>query len=149
MTQSPWVHDHPPLPSSDSALSSYTLSAYEFSLDAEENLQELSIVRRWLAVLCIPSASICVTCASSMMRRDGSLLDEGAELICCDMCIYGRHLGTSRGETILSEQGSCYPRRQPLRAGLWPRTSRCGPNVRNRRAQGRLSPLTSHNSAHV
>jgi hypothetical protein len=33
-----------------------------------ENPQELSLVRRWLAVICISTASICVTCASSMVR---------------------------------------------------------------------------------
>ena len=76
----------PPPPSPESATTSYAASAYEVSLDAEENPQELSLVRRWLAVLCISSASICVTCASSMVRRDcfssihsGRLLDEG----CC------------------------------------------------------------------
>ena len=47
---------------------------------------------RWLAVLCIYSASICVAPASSMVRHnfffsihDGILLDEGTVPICCDI----------------------------------------------------------------
>jgi len=87
----------------------------------EENPQELSLVCRWLAVLCIPSTSICVTCASSMARRDGSPLDEGAVMICCDMCICRQYLRNFCGKTIPGEQGSCHPRRQPLRVGPWPR----------------------------
>ena len=54
--------------------------------------QELSLVRRWLAVLCVPSMSICITCASPMVRRDGSSLEKGAMLICRDMCICRRYL---------------------------------------------------------
>ncbi|KAI0277126.1 MFS general substrate transporter [Russula aff. rugulosa BPL654] len=40
--------------------------SYEVFLDPGENPQELTLVRRWLAVICISTASICVTCASSM-----------------------------------------------------------------------------------
>ncbi|KAF8467594.1 MFS general substrate transporter [Russula ochroleuca] len=39
---------------------------YEVTLEPAENPQELSLVRRWLPVICISTASICVTCASSM-----------------------------------------------------------------------------------
>ncbi|KAI0283760.1 major facilitator superfamily domain-containing protein [Russula brevipes] len=54
-------HDRtPPEPASSGA------SSYEVLLDPAENPQELPLVRRWLAVICISSASICVTCASSM-----------------------------------------------------------------------------------
>ncbi len=41
---------------------------YEVVLEPAENPQELPLARRWLAVLCISTASICVTCASSMVR---------------------------------------------------------------------------------
>ncbi|KAH9967017.1 MFS general substrate transporter [Russula compacta] len=41
-------------------------SPYEVSLEPADDPQELSLVRRWLAVICISSASICVICASSM-----------------------------------------------------------------------------------
>lgn len=56
-------HDRPtpPLgPDSDRSPS------YEVFLEPAENPQELTLVRRWLAVICISTASICVTCASSM-----------------------------------------------------------------------------------
>ena len=44
------------------------VGTYEVSLEPEDNPQELPLARRWLAVLCISAASICVTCASSMVR---------------------------------------------------------------------------------
>lgn len=91
-------HKHHDLPPPPSSATPYAASVYEVSLDAEENPQELSLLRRWLAVLCISSASICVTCASSMVRHDyfssmhdGILLNEGAVSICCGMYIYRQH----------------------------------------------------------
>ncbi|KAH9053374.1 MFS general substrate transporter [Lactarius vividus] len=62
------------LPTEPSTPSSWTVSptatvhagTYEVFLEPEDNPQELPLVRRWLAVLCISTASICVTCASSM-----------------------------------------------------------------------------------
>jgi hypothetical protein len=42
--------------------------SYEVFLEPAENPQELTLVRRWLAVICISTTSICVTCASSMVR---------------------------------------------------------------------------------
>jgi hypothetical protein len=61
-------HHDPPPPSSSETTSLDTPSPYEVSLDAADNPQELPLVRRWLAVLCISTSSICVTCASSMVR---------------------------------------------------------------------------------
>jgi len=55
-------HHDPPPPSATPS----DANPYEVSLQPEENPQELPLVRRWLAVICISSASICVTCASSM-----------------------------------------------------------------------------------
>ena len=82
-------HDPPPPPpsSSESVTTPYAAKRLR-SLPRREggSAQELSLVRRWLAVLCISSASICVTCASSTVRCDGSL-DEDALLTSCDMCI--------------------------------------------------------------
>jgi hypothetical protein len=40
---------------------SFDASSYEVSLEPAENPRELSLVRRWLAVIYIASASICVT----------------------------------------------------------------------------------------
>ena len=62
-------HDRLP-PSSDvSVLSDSEESPpYEVLLEPTDNPQELPLVRRWLAVICISTASICVTCASSMVR---------------------------------------------------------------------------------
>ncbi len=57
-------HDQPPSSGADSDGS----PSYEVFLEPAENPQELSLVRRWLAVICISTASICVTCASSMVR---------------------------------------------------------------------------------
>ncbi|KAH9020531.1 MFS general substrate transporter [Lactarius deliciosus] len=62
------------LPVEPSTPSSWTVSptatvhagSYEVSLEPKDNPQELPLARRWLAVLCISTASICVTCASSM-----------------------------------------------------------------------------------
>ena len=96
-----WHKHHPPLPpSSDSAVGPYAASAYGVSLDAKENPQEVSLVRRWLAVLSIPRASICVTCAS-MVRCDESPLYEGAVLICCDIYVCRR-----RVQNFLRRDGS-------------------------------------------
>ncbi|KAI0301207.1 major facilitator superfamily domain-containing protein [Multifurca ochricompacta] len=53
-------HDSTESPSSSS------VSSYEVSLEPVDNPQELSLTRRWFAVICISSTSICVTCASSM-----------------------------------------------------------------------------------
>ena len=60
-------------PSLDSAAPSESGESppYEVLLEPAENPQELSFVRRWLAVICISTASICVTCASSMVRAFG------------------------------------------------------------------------------
>ncbi|KAI9451097.1 MFS general substrate transporter [Russula earlei] len=58
-------HHDPPPPSATPS----EAEPYEVSLEPKENPQELPLVRRWLAVMCISSASICVTCASSMVRR--------------------------------------------------------------------------------
>jgi hypothetical protein len=41
---------------------------YKTSLEPADDPQELPLARKWLAVLCISTASICVTCASSMVR---------------------------------------------------------------------------------
>ncbi|KAH9979929.1 major facilitator superfamily domain-containing protein [Lactifluus volemus] len=54
---------HDPTPPS---LTPSDANPYEVCLEPTENPQELSLVRRWLSVICISSASICVTCASSM-----------------------------------------------------------------------------------
>ena len=60
----------------DSAESSLTVlpaatlhaGTYEVSLEPADNPQELPLARRWLAVFCLSTASICVTCASYMVR---------------------------------------------------------------------------------
>jgi len=38
-------------------------------LDLEDNPQNLTLFRRWVAVLTISSAALCVTCASSIVSR--------------------------------------------------------------------------------
>ena len=62
-------HDDP-TESSLTVLPAATLHAgtYEVSLEPADNPQELPLARRWLAVFCLSTASICVTCASSMVR---------------------------------------------------------------------------------
>src|SRR6266436_2877080 len=59
-------HDRPTTPSL--GVDSDGSPSYEVFLEPAENPQELTLVRRWLAVICISTASICVTCASSMVR---------------------------------------------------------------------------------
>lgn len=49
-----------------SPMATFHAGTYEVSLEPAENPQELPLARRWLAVLCISTASVCVTCASSM-----------------------------------------------------------------------------------
>jgi hypothetical protein len=49
-------------------MATFHAGTYEVSLEPAENPQELPLARRWLAVLCISTASVCVTCASSMVR---------------------------------------------------------------------------------
>jgi hypothetical protein len=58
-------HDRPTPPLGADSDGSFS---YEVFLEPAENPQELTLVRRWLAVICISTASICVTCASSMVR---------------------------------------------------------------------------------
>lgn len=44
------------------------IDPYLVTLEAEDNPQCMSTLRRWVAVLVISSASLCVTCASSVVR---------------------------------------------------------------------------------
>ena len=67
----------PPYPIRRTADSSYAAIAYNVAIDTEESLQALSLARRWPVLLSTLSASICVACASSMVRCDRSLLSEG------------------------------------------------------------------------
>ena len=94
-------HDPPLPPSSESGLGGHLECYKRLPSLAQPQGESPSVilVGGWLAVLCISSVSICVTCASSVVRRDyfssihdGSHLDEGAVLICCDMCICRWHL---------------------------------------------------------
>ncbi|KAI9450430.1 major facilitator superfamily domain-containing protein [Lactarius psammicola] len=56
-TVSPTATLHAATPQADS---------YEVFLEPADNPQKLPLARRWLAVICIATAAICVTCASSM-----------------------------------------------------------------------------------
>jgi len=49
-------------------IATFHAGTYEVFLEPADNPQELPLARKWLAVLCISTASICVTCASSMVR---------------------------------------------------------------------------------
>ncbi|KAI0269965.1 MFS general substrate transporter [Gloeopeniophorella convolvens] len=80
-------HYHEPDGTVSPASTDASASTYEVILESTENPQELSLMRRWLAVLCISSASICVTCASSM-----AAFAEGA---------VARQFGVSKEVTIL------------------------------------------------
>lgn len=42
---------------------------YEVILDPQDDPQELSLIRRWLAVITISFSSLCVACASSAVRQ--------------------------------------------------------------------------------
>ena len=81
-------HEHhpppPPPPSSEYPLRCKRLRSFP------RRGGELSLVRWWLAGLCISTTSIHVPCASSTVRCDGNL-NEGAVLTCCDMCICRRN----------------------------------------------------------
>lgn len=44
------------------------IDSYLVTLESEDNPQCISTLRRWVAVLVISSASLCVTCASSVVR---------------------------------------------------------------------------------
>ncbi|THH05837.1 hypothetical protein EW146_g9793 [Bondarzewia mesenterica] len=49
----------------DSSLTDLPSMDYEVTLEPEDDPQQLPLFRRWLAVITISSASVCVTCASS------------------------------------------------------------------------------------
>lgn len=61
-------HKHHDRPTPPLGADSDGSPSYEVFLEPVENPQELTLVRRWLTVICISTASICVTCASSMVR---------------------------------------------------------------------------------
>jgi hypothetical protein len=61
-------HKHHDRPTPPLGADSDGSPSHEVFLEPAENPQELTLVRRWLAVICISTASICVTCASSMVR---------------------------------------------------------------------------------
>ncbi len=50
-----------------SRTASFHASNYEVVLERADDPQQLPLARRWLAVLCISTAAICITCASSMV----------------------------------------------------------------------------------
>lgn len=43
-------------------------SAFEVSLELSDDPQQRSLLRKWLTVLVISSAALCVACASSVVR---------------------------------------------------------------------------------
>lgn len=51
---------------------------YLVTLEPEDNPQNMSAPRRWVAVLVISSASLCVTCASSVVSKIVSRLSDQA-----------------------------------------------------------------------
>lgn len=116
--------------------------SYEVFLEPAENPQELSLVRRWLAVICISTASICVTCASSMVCAFCSWLPycRVGHVCKCNTTTGGVRGGTC-SKTVPCEQGSRHSRRESLRLGSGPRPACRGPNVRNLWAQYHLSRL--------
>jgi len=114
--------------------------SYEVFLEPAENPQELSLARRWLAVICISTASICVTWASSMVR-----VCSFVTFLSSKVALLSRTTGGVRGgacsKRIPCEQGSCHSRRESLRVGSGPRPACRGSNVRDLWAQYRLSRL--------
>jgi hypothetical protein len=41
---------------------------YEVAIEPADDPQQLPLVRRWLAVLCLSNAAVGITCAASMVR---------------------------------------------------------------------------------
>jgi len=52
-------------------------NGYEVQLESEDDPQQLSLCRRWLAVATISSAALCVTCGSSVASICNQVLASG------------------------------------------------------------------------
>ncbi len=128
-------HKHHDLPRLSSlVVTSSDASPYEVSLNTvPEKPQELPLVRWWLVVLRVSSASICATCALSMVRHDYSLPStiESSSTNAPSYVRAGGVHGGACGQAFPSEKGNHHPWRQPLRARPWPQSARHGPNVRD------------------
>jgi len=71
---------------------------YEVQLESEDDPQQLSLCRRWLAVATISSAALCVTCGSSVAAFTIDALSRqfhvGKEVAILGISIYVMGLGT-------------------------------------------------------
>lgn len=56
---------------------SFKEGRYEVQLEPEDDPQQLTLYRRWLAVATISSAALCVTCGSSVASICNKVLESG------------------------------------------------------------------------